>query len=53
MTSIYILAILVLVQNTDFIIHRQSDPAAKCLDGSPPALYFQEGTQKDKFVVYF
>lgn len=29
-----------------------TDPDAKCLDGSSPFLYIHEGTQKDKFLLY-
>jgi hypothetical protein len=29
------------------------DPEAKCLDGSPGLLYTHEGTEKDKFVIFF
>ena len=34
------------------IIHN-TDPEAKCLDGSPGALYVHEGTEKGKFFIYF
>ena len=34
------------------IIH-QFDPQAKCLDGSPPALYLHEGGDFTKFVIFF
>lgn len=34
------------------IIHN-SDPEAKCLDGSPALLYLHQGTQKDKFLIHF
>lgn len=31
------------------------DPSgeARCLDGTPPALYFKKGKSKDKFIIYF
>lgn len=33
------------------VIHN-TDPEAKCLDGSPGALYVHEGTEKDKFLIF-
>jgi hypothetical protein len=29
------------------------DPAAVCLDGSPPFLYIHEGFEPSKFLIYF
>lgn len=29
-----------------------TDPEAKCLDGSPPAIYVHQGTEKDKFMIF-
>lgn len=34
------------------VIHN-TDPEAKCLDGSPGSLYIHEGTEKDKFLIFF
>ncbi len=34
------------------VIHN-TDPEAKCLDGSPASLYIHEGTEKDKFLLFF
>ena len=52
---IYLLAALLAVSScTNFTLHRHpGDSPAKCLDGSPAALYYLEGVQSDKFVVYF
>ena len=34
------------------VIHN-TDPNAKCLDGSSPAVYLHQGEEKDKFLIYF
>jgi hypothetical protein len=34
-------------------LYRHQSDEARCLDGSPAALYFAPGSQTDKFVVYF
>ena len=34
------------------VIHN-TDPKAKCLDGSSPAVYLHQGEEKDKFLIYF
>jgi hypothetical protein len=34
------------------VIH-ESDPDAKCLDGTPPALYLHEGGDDKKFLIFF
>jgi O-palmitoleoyl-L-serine hydrolase len=34
------------------VIHN-TDPNAKCLDGSPPALYVHEGGDPTKFIIFF
>lgn len=34
------------------IIHN-SDPRAKCLDGSSPAIYLHEGGDTTKFIIFF
>lgn len=34
------------------IIH-QTDPNAKCLDGSDPIIYLHEGSDKTRFLIYF
>lgn len=34
------------------VIHN-SDPNAKCLDGTSPALYVHEGGDSSKFLVFF
>ena len=34
------------------MIH-ESDPDAKCLDGTPPALYLHEGGDDKKFLIFF
>lgn len=33
------------------VVHN-TDPEAKCLDGSPAFLYLHEGSEKDKFLIY-
>lgn len=33
------------------IVHT-TDPDAKCLDGSPPALYVHQGSETKKFVIF-
>lgn len=33
------------------IVHT-TDPDAKCLDGSPPALYVHQGTETKKFLIF-
>jgi hypothetical protein len=34
------------------VIHN-TDPNAKCIDGSAPSVYFHQGTEKNKFLIYF
>lgn len=34
------------------VIHN-TDPKAKCLDGSSPAVYLHQGEEKNKFLIYF
>lgn len=34
------------------VVH-STDPKALCLDGSPPVLYYNEGTIDNKFLIYF
>lgn len=56
--SILILSVLALtLSNSIFHLYKHpSTSAAKCLDGSPAALYFSEATDtasKDKFIVLF
>lgn len=34
------------------VIHN-TDPNAKCLDGTSPALYIHEGGETSKFVIFF
>lgn len=34
------------------VIHN-TDPEAKCLDGSPASFYIHEGSEKDKILLYF
>jgi hypothetical protein len=55
MKIIYLLLALltVAIADNNFILIRNSEPAAKCLDGSSPALYFHPGTESDKFLIYF
>ena len=33
------------------IVHT-TDPDARCLDGSPPAIYVHQGTETDKFLLF-
>ena len=33
------------------VIHN-TDPNAKCIDGSPPAIYIPSGSEPDKFVIF-
>ena len=30
----------------------QTDPEAKCLDGSPPAIYVHQGKQKENLLIF-
>lgn len=39
-----LLALAILSKAQNFTLFRSNDPSAKCLDGSPAALYFQPGT---------
>lgn len=39
-----LIALTILVHTRNFTLFRSNDPSAKCLDGSPAALYFQAGT---------
>ncbi len=54
----YLLALLLvsaaLAEEQPFkkVIHN-TDPNARCLDGSPPALYIHQGTDPDNFIVFF
>lgn len=48
-----LLAVGLLTQAQNFTLYRSTDPSAKCLDGSPAALYFQPGTESDKFLIFF
>ena len=34
------------------VIH-STDPDALCIDGTPPVLYYHEGAEKNKFMVFF
>lgn len=53
MKIIYLLALACATLAAEFILHRHEDASARCLDGSPAALYYQVGVQSDKFVIYF
>lgn len=54
MVLIIYLSIFLVSASANFELFKHSDnPSAKCLDGSPAALYFQLGTETDKFVIYF
>lgn len=53
---VYLLAIIFALsaanaQKYRKIVHT-TDPDAKCLDGTPPALYVHEGSEKDKFLIF-
>lgn len=51
---ILVLAILLSLsyaQKYKKIVHL-TDPEARCLDGSPPAIYVHQGTEKDKFLLF-
>ena len=48
---ITLLFTITLTQNFQLIKH--IDSPAKCLDGSPAALYIQPAPNSDKFVIYF
>jgi hypothetical protein len=42
--------------SSEFHLYKHPESAAKCLDGSPPALYFSSATgsgNKDKFIILF
>ena len=34
------------------VVH-STDPIAVCLDGTPPVLYYNQGTIDNKFLIYF
>jgi hypothetical protein len=51
---ILVLAILLSAsqaQNYKKVVHL-TDPEARCLDGSPPAIYVHQGSEKDKFMLF-
>jgi len=52
---LFIIFILLVFANTEEpykkVIHN-TDPNAKCIDGSSPALYIHQGTEKDKFFIF-
>lgn len=54
--SFVLLSIIVLASSAETpykkIIHN-TDPEAKCLDGSSPAIYVHEGGDSDKFLIFF
>lgn len=55
MKVVYLLLAILAISfaETEFTLINNTDPAAKCLDGSTPALYFHAGTESDKFLIYF
>lgn len=55
MKVVYLLLAIAAISlaETEFTLIKNTDPAAKCLDGSTPALYFHAGTESDKFLIYF
>ncbi len=54
--SFVLLSIIVLASSAETpykkVIHN-TDPEAKCLDGSSPAIYVHEGGDQDKFLIFF
>ena len=52
--SLIILSFILLSFSTPFkkVIHN-TDPDARCLDGSPGILFLHEGGEKDKILIYF
>ncbi len=54
--SFVLLSIIVLASSAEIpykkVIHN-TDPDAKCLDGSSPAIYVHEGGDSDKFLIFF
>jgi hypothetical protein len=54
--SFVLLSIIVLASSAETpykkVIHN-TDPDAKCLDGSSPAIYVHEGGDSDKFLIFF
>jgi hypothetical protein len=52
LTLLIALAALAAADPYKKIIHN-TDPKAKCLDGSSPAVYFHQGAEKNKFLIYF
>lgn len=52
----HLLAIIVVLSGINAQKYRKivhtTDPDAKCLDGTPPALYVHEGSEKDKFLIF-
>ena len=54
MRSIVIILLVGLTLSAElFTLVKHQNPAAKCLDGTQAALYYQLGAQKDKFLIYF
>lgn len=50
---IFLIALILVAQSQKYKkITHTTDPDARCLDGSPPALYVHQGTQKDKFIIF-
>lgn len=47
-----IATLLALEQPYKKVIHN-TDPKAKCVDGSPPALYIHQGNDPNKFIIFF
>jgi len=49
----YLALLFTLTLTQKFQLIKHFDSAAKCLDGSPAALYIQPAPKSDKFVIYF
>jgi hypothetical protein len=53
MKCLLLLALLSLALAQNFTLYKSTDPSAKCLDGSAASLYFQAGSESDKFLIFF
>lgn len=57
MNKIFIfVCLLVVLTSSDHLYQLEllsQERGAACIDGSAPAIYKHEGSQKDKFIVYF
>ena len=50
---IFITLLNIAFANNEYKLIKIDYPDGKCLDGSLPAIYWKEGTEKNKFILYF